>query len=70
MEPEMADQSTNDRGDSLDRATSASIRRAIGEKLLGTISTELSDIPPRLQSLLAAMQRQEDQQRIEVGSSG
>ena len=59
----MAEQSTNSR-DRLDYATSTSICRAIGEKLVGTGPSDAADLPPQFQSLLAAMQRQEDQERL------
>jgi hypothetical protein len=64
MEPEMAEQSTNGQ-DRLDYATSTSICRAIGEKLVGTGFSDATDLPPQFQSLLAAMQRQENQERPE-----
>lgn len=58
----MAEQSTNG-PDRLDYATSTSICRAIGEKLVGVESLDAAHLPPQFQSLLAAMQRQEDQER-------
>ena len=57
----MAEQSTNS-PDRLDYATSRSISRAIGEKLVGAAMADESGLPPQFQSLLAAMQRQEDQE--------
>lgn|GEM_PF-3984143 len=57
----MAEQSTNG-PDRLDYATSTSICRAIGEKLVGMGPSD-DVLPPQFQSLLAAMQRQEDQER-------
>lgn len=56
----MAEQSTSS-PDRLDYATSTSICRAIGEKLVGAGSADDASLPPEFQSLLAAMQRQEDQ---------
>lgn len=58
----MAEQSTNG-PDRLDYATSTAICRAIGEKLVGAESLDAANLPPQFQSLLAAMQRQEDQER-------
>lgn len=58
----MAEQST-DSPDRLDYATSRSICRAIGEKLVGAAAADEGGLPPQFQSLLAAMQRQEDQER-------
>lgn len=58
----MAEQSNNG-PDRLDYATSTSICRAIGEKLIGTAAADETGLPPQFQSLLAAMQRQEDQER-------
>lgn len=58
----MAEQSTNG-PERLDYATSTSISRAIGERLVGAGPSDAADLPPQFQSLLAAMQRQEDQER-------
>jgi hypothetical protein len=64
----MTEQSTN-KADRLDHLTSKSICRAIGEKL-GCAFSESSDLPPRLQSLLAALHVQEDQSNSDgVGTS-
>jgi len=57
----MAEQSTNS-PDRLDYATSTSICRAIGEKLVGAGSSDDASLPPEFQSLLAAMERQENLQ--------
>lgn len=62
----MTDQANDDPGQ-LDRATSAAIRRVIGERLRGATTSDGSDMPPRLKSLLAAMRRQEDQQQLKSG---
>ncbi len=62
----MADQASDD-PDRLDRATSAAIRRAIGERLRGSIVPDTPDVPPRLKSLLAAMRQQEDRQQLRSG---
>ncbi len=62
----MADQSSDDH-DQFDRATSAAIRRAIGERLRGAVAPDTHDVPPRLQSLLAALRQQEDQQQLKSG---
>jgi hypothetical protein len=62
MELKMAEQSTDD-ADRLDYATSTSICRAIGQKLIGAEVPDAADLPPRFQSLLAEMQRQEDDSR-------
>lgn len=59
MEPEMAEQPT-DNPDRIDYATSTMICRAIGERLVGTQSSDAADLPPRFQSLLAALQHRED----------
>lgn len=58
----MAEQSTNS-PDRLDYATSTSICRAIGEKLVGGGSSDDAGVPPQFQSLLAAMQKLENQER-------
>lgn len=65
----MADQSTSGRSQ-LDYATSTSICRAIGEKLLGTALPDASDVPPRFQALLAALQEQDDRKSSETGAPG
>lgn len=65
----MADQSTSGRSH-LDHATSMSVCRAIGEKLLGTALPDASDVPPRFQALLAALQEQDNQKSSETGTSG
>ncbi len=59
MEPEMAEQPT-DNPDRIDYATSTTICRAIGERMLDAGSSDAADLPPRFQSLLAALQSQED----------
>jgi len=63
----MADQSTSGRSQ-LDHATSTSICRAIGEKLLGTALTDTSDVPPRFQALLAALREQDNRKSSETGT--
>lgn len=62
----MTDQANDDPGQ-LDRATSAAIRRAIGERLRGATVPDGSDVPAHLKSLLAAMRQQEDQKHLKSG---
>lgn len=62
MEPAMAEQSTHG-PDRLDYATSTTICRAIGEKLVAAGPSDDAGLPHQFQSLLAAMQRQEDLER-------
>lgn len=45
--------------ESIDRATSTSICKAIGERLRQNMAPESSDLPPALQRLLEEMDRQD-----------
>lgn len=57
-EQAMQDQST-DNQEPIDRATSASICRAIGERLRQNLQSEETTLPSRLQYLLDEMRRQD-----------
>jgi len=46
--------------DRLDSVTSRSVCRAIGERLRASAMAGADDLPPQLQSLLAAMRQQEE----------
>lgn len=57
-EQAMQDQSSDSQAQ-IDRATSTSIRRAIGERLRQSLQPETVGLPSRLQHLLDEMQRQD-----------
>jgi hypothetical protein len=52
-----------DRSEPIDRATSATICRAIGDRLRQNLGAEPSALPPRLQNLLDQFRSQDGQGR-------
>ena len=57
-EPAMSDR-INESSEQLDRATSRSICRAVGERLQQDLRPENSELPSHLQCLMDALQRQD-----------
>jgi hypothetical protein len=57
-EPAMTDR-INKAGQSIDHLTSASIRKAVGEKLTQSLPPDSSSLPSRIEELLTEMRRQE-----------
>jgi hypothetical protein len=57
-EPAMSDR-INQSSEQLDRATSRSICRAVGERLQQDLRPENSELPSHLQCLMDALQRQD-----------
>jgi hypothetical protein len=58
-EPAMSDR-INESSEQLDRATSRSICRAVGERLQQDLRPESSELPSHLQHLMNELQRQDD----------
>jgi hypothetical protein len=57
-EPEMSDR-INESSEQIDRATSRSICRAVGERLQQDLRPENSELPSHLRHLMDALQRQD-----------